>query len=480
MNFFRRISSIIIPTVYEDALSYSEMVRRLGQKVNELINWVNNTKFVNSINGRTGDVNLATLRFTGYSQEEYNGSENVTVRIPTGVGPTELGTLRVQYSDGTKQDYDGSESITIPGGGVEKVNGKTGVVVLTASDVGALPTSKEQTGIKNPMALRLIKGDTYYDYDGSQNVTVTIPEGGTSGGVTSVNGQTGTVTLDANDVNALPNSVTALPNPNALTIFDPNNNTTINYNGAENKFVTLPLISGGTSGGGVTSVNGQTGAVQLNADSVGAVPAGYLQTGIKNPNALTITIDGTTSQQYDGSSPVSINLTSGGEVSGVTSVNGQTGVVVLDAEDVGAIPTGGKAVNPNVINFSGYYTGQYDGSQQANVSIPNKVKVGTPLTGSASVGANSFTYSVEAGLYAVEITLPGFTASAGDAITNITGITVLLASDCNTATGHHLPSYLTGNTSFLLGYISSAFNCTFNQALNQAGSFKFTKLTLGV
>ena len=103
------------------------------------------------------------------------------------------------------------------------------------------------------------KSNIPFDYEWS-NV------GGPSGSVTSVNGQTGDVVLDAADVGALPDSYNPPPAP-------------------------------------VQSVNGQTGAVVLDAADVGALPDSYTP-----PPAP------------------------------VQSVNGQTGAVVLDASDVGALP----------------------------------------------------------------------------------------------------------------------------------------------
>lgn len=64
-------------------------------------------------------------------------------------------------------------------GAVSSVNGKTGAVTLSASDVGAVSSVNGQTGV------------------------VVIPTGGN---VDSVNGETGVVTLDAVDVSAIPTS----------------------------------------------------------------------------------------------------------------------------------------------------------------------------------------------------------------------------------------------------------------------------------
>ena len=101
-------------------------------------------------------------------------------------------------------------------GAVSSVNGKTGAVVLTASDVGALPSSYQAP----VTSVNGMTGDV-------------IVSGG--GAVDSVNGQTGDVVLTAADVGALPESYVPPAAP-------------------------------------VQSVNGKTGAVVLDAEDVGALP----------------------------------------------------------------------------------------------------------------------------------------------------------------------------------------------------------------
>lgn len=87
----------------------------------------------------------------------------------------------------------------------------------------------------------------------------------------------------------------------------------------------------------VQSVNSKTGDVVLDAADVGALPDDTpIPTKLPSPSKLTFT--GSVSAEYDGSSPVTVNIPSGGGGGAVDSVNGKTGVVVLDAEDVGALP----------------------------------------------------------------------------------------------------------------------------------------------
>ena len=105
-------------------------------------------------------------------------------------------------------------------GAVSSVNGKTGAVVLTASDVGALPSSYQAP----VTSVNGMTGDV-------------VISGG--GAVDSVNGKTGEVVLTAADVGALPESYVPPAAP-------------------------------------VQSVNGQTGDVVLDAEDVGALPDSYV------------------------------------------------------------------------------------------------------------------------------------------------------------------------------------------------------------
>lgn len=69
-------------------------------------------------------------------------------------------------------------------GSVTSVNGKTGAVELTAEDVGALPNTTVipvvPDALPNPSKL-ILTGAVEAEYDGSQEVTVEIPAGGSGG-----------------------------------------------------------------------------------------------------------------------------------------------------------------------------------------------------------------------------------------------------------------------------------------------------------
>ena len=145
------------------------------------------------------------------------------------------------------------------GGAVNSVNGQTGDVVLTASDVGALPDTTpiptntsdlnndsgfvDAAGAAAAAPVQSVNGQT-------GAVTITAP-------VTSVNGQTGSVVLGKSDV-----GLGNVDNVQQYSASNPPPYPVTSVNGQTGD-VTI-------SGGAVDSVNGQTGTVVLAASDVGA------------------------------------------------------------------------------------------------------------------------------------------------------------------------------------------------------------------
>ena len=236
------------------------------------------------------------------------------------------------------------------GGAVDSVNGKTGVVVLSASDVGAATAAQ---GTKADSALQ--PGDNISELTNDENyiTAADIP----SAPVESVNGETGVVELGLNSLDDVSvggvstgnilsyngSSWIATTSPpadisgssiNQLNDVDASSATSgqvMVWNGTNN------WVPGDMAGGAVDSVNGEVGAVVLDASDVGAATAAQ---GTKADSAL---------QPGDDVSELNNDagyITAGDVPSApVTSVNSKTGTVVLSASDVGAATTtqGSKA-----------------------------------------------------------------------------------------------------------------------------------------
>ena len=135
------------------------------------------------------------------------------------------------------------------------------------------------------------------------------------------------------------------------------------YNGSEDK--TIGIAAGGVTAdklanGAVTTDKIADGAVTAQKIAVGAVTADKLAGGAipeKLPNPHKLTFSGAVTGEYDGSAEVNINIPNGGgggTGGAVNSVNGMTGDVVLKK-----------------LTFSGAATGEYNGSADVNIDIPN-------------------------------------------------------------------------------------------------------------
>ena len=143
----------VIPLVYDEALSYYEVLCKVAKKINELITDVNglHDTVVFQVNGKEptdGNVQLGAEDFSGDFVGDINGitpDENGSVTIDAeDVGAIPASTRVVKQINGISPNEDG----TILTGTVRSVNGKSpaniptpGSVTLNASDVGALPNS---------------------------------------------------------------------------------------------------------------------------------------------------------------------------------------------------------------------------------------------------------------------------------------------------------------------------------------------------
>lgn len=205
---------------------------------------------------------------------------------------------------------------------VESVNGKVGVVLLTAANVGALPAN---TFI--PVKVSELANDSGYQtaadvataISGKQdtlvagtNITIvgnviSATGGGGGGAVDSVNGYTGVVVLTAADVGALPDTT-----PIPTNTSDLNNDS-----------------------GFITSAALPTKVSDLTND------AGYITSAAIPTDVSDFTNDAGYITSADIPTNVSAFVNDAGYLTSapVTSVNGQTGAVVLTASDVSALPS---------------------------------------------------------------------------------------------------------------------------------------------
>lgn len=317
---------------------------------------------------------------------------------------------KLKFTGAVTEEFDGSTEVTIPipvvsgeGGvaGVNSVNGKTGVVTLTAEDVEAVPAEPPRQDSANgyiyiqktaddhtPVAAKTMHGDLIKyqslngnrlvdstitqnkiasdvklanpnvltftgaatgEYDGSAPLTIDIPEGG--GKVESVNGETGAVMLDAEKVGAIPKQLESLDTasdselvvcstPGVYRTAKKVSGAVIMPGTVRREQIDPTVLESATVGAGsITTGKIANGAVTSEKIAPGVIPT--VPTKLPNPNALTFT--GAASGTYDGSSAKTVNIPSQ--------------------------PT--RLPNPFALTFTGAASGTYDGSAAKTINIPS-------------------------------------------------------------------------------------------------------------
>ena len=312
---------------------------------------------------------------------------------------------------------------------MQSVNGKTGDVVLSYTDVGAIAVETDPLFTSSPVfgitSADIVSWNGKSDFSGSYNDLTnkpTIPtavsqlenDAGyiSSVPVTSVNSKTGAVVISASDVGAYVKPSGGIPKSDLASAVQ------ASLSKADSALQTAP----------VTSVNTKTGAVTLTASDVGALPSTYtapvtsvdgktgavqiMPTGGTTGQVLTKTASGTAWQTPQ----------AGGAVD---SVNGQTGVVVLDAEDVGALPddTTIPTKTSDLTNDSGFLSTavtSFNGSTGA-VTYTAPVTSVNGQTGAVTTPNTTYTFSISNNVITITpssgavqtITLPVYDGSVG-------------------------------------------------------------------
>jgi hypothetical protein len=250
---------------------------------------------VQSVAGRTGSVTLAATDISGLAEASQDA---VAAMIAAG---THTG-LTASYDDAAN-----SLSLTVTGGSgaVNSVNGQTGVVVLTAANVGADASGAATDAVAAHVAL----ADPHPLYTTASEAAAAAP-------VQSVAGRTGAVVITSADLadfaEASQDSVAAMIAAGTHT------GLTASYNDAANSLSFT--VTGGS--GGVTSVAGKTGVVTLTASDVGADASGAATSAVAAHVALA------------DPHPLYTTASEAAAAAPVQSVAGRTGTVVVTSADL--------------------------------------------------------------------------------------------------------------------------------------------------
>ena len=261
---------------------------------------------------RTGNVSISK---TDIGLGNVDNTSDADKPISTAV-QNALNTKQGTLTAGANITIDANNVISASGGGggaVDSVNGKTGVVVLDADDVGALPdtTTASDLGAYVKPSSGIPKTDlasaVQTSLDKADTALQTAP-------VTSVNTKTGAVVLSASDVGAY-----TLPS-GGIPKSDLSSAVQTSLGKADTALQSAP----------VTSVNSKTGAVTLSASDVGALPDSttFVSTVNGQSGDVTVNVPTKTSDLTNDSGFITASQAP------VTSVDGKTGEVTV-------MPSGG-------------------------------------------------------------------------------------------------------------------------------------------
>lgn len=330
---FRFWCQKVLPLVYDDSLSYYELLCKVVHKLNELAENQNNlSEDIKQVAKDLDDFKNQVPGMIEQKVEEWLNNYIATKGLVNSVNGMK-GDVTLRAAD--------VGAIANVNGSVKNNNIAAGAVTADKLAAGVIPTK-----LPNPQKLTF-SGAVTGEYDGSQAVNIDIPAGGGGGGggaVDSVNGMTGAVVLKK------------LTAGEGLTMSGADG-----YNGSAEQSV--GIAPGGVSGdkiadGAVTEPKIANDAVTADKIANGAVTGdkiadgtvtgakmaeGVIPTKLPNPQKLTFT--GAASGTYDGSAAKTVNIP--------------------------AAPT--KLPNPYKLAFVGAVSATYDGSSPVNVSIPSGI-----------------------------------------------------------------------------------------------------------
>ena len=410
ISSFRFWCQKVLPAVYDDSLSYYELLCKVVAKLNEVIKSQNGTNDNVSELARQFEQLKNDLQSTIESEAEkivdnYVKTNNLVKSINGIAAVGESGEVTLQASDvGAIANVNGSvKENNIQDGAVtadklapsavpvKSVNGKTGKVQITATEIDALPntagsvrTSNLQDGavtgnkiatgavVSSKIANQAVQTGNIADNAISafkiangavSSAKIAAGAVGTdkigNGAVTrdklsdnavpvkSVNTKTGEVVLNADDVKAIPNTNGAVTTAN---IRDENVTTAKIKNGN----VTYAKIADEA----IAESKIRNAAISTNKIADYAVTNPKIATGTITPDRLADQgVENAGKLLKIGADGKPAWLSGAGAVTaGVESVNGKDGAVTLGASDVGAVPAAKQGVRGEY--FQTYYTSE--------------------------------------------------------------------------------------------------------------------------
>lgn len=310
-NPFRFWCQKVLPLVYDDSLSYYELLCKVVCKLNELAENQNNLS--DEIKAVANDLNDFKTQVPGMIEAKVEEWLNNYITTH---------------------------------GLVNSVNGMTGVVTLTAADVGAI--ANVNGSVKNNNIA-----------DGAVT-TEKIADGAVTGDKIADKAITANKLADG----VIPEK---LPNPQKLTFTGA---VTGEYDGSQAVNIDIPAGGGGGgTGGAVNSVNGMTGDVvlkKLTASAGGGLSIsgeqGYNGSG---EQTIGIAASGVTTEKIANDAVTTEKIANGS----VTAQKIADGTVTADKLHAGVVPK--KLPNPYKLKFTGDVSAQYDGSKEITVNIPS-------------------------------------------------------------------------------------------------------------
>jgi len=310
---------------------------------------------VTSVFGRTGVITAQSGDYTTSQVTEGTNLYFTAARADAQIAAANIDDLAdvntPTPSNGEVLTYNGGlwGSAAIPSAPVDSVNGQTGVVVLDTDDVaeGATNLYYATSLFNTDFATK----DTDDLTEGATNLYFTSARASAAAPVQSVNGATGVVSLTTTNVAEGSNLYyTDARVQTVISGTNINDLSDISITGIANgEILIYNSVSGNWENGvipsaPVTSVNTLTGAVVLDTDDISEGATNLYYTDARVSNVISLT-------SVNSLSDVSITTPSNGEAliynssSGdwenttlpsapVDSVNGQTGIVVLDSDDI--------------------------------------------------------------------------------------------------------------------------------------------------